>query len=86
MAVEQIAELRVGGQLIDAEGDREIVGLHLLLEAALELQQGGVLDEEHRQSAEVTVAQGVADLAWLACVEDTGYVLGDRVDEGAETK
>ena len=86
MAVEQIAELRVGGQFTDAEGGREVVGLQLALEAALELQQRGVLDVEQSQSAQVAVAQGVADFAWLACVDDTGYVVGDRVDEGAETK
>ena len=46
MAVEEIAELGVGGDLADAEGGGEVVGLQLVLEAALELQQGGILDVE----------------------------------------
>ena len=41
MAVEQIAELGVGGDLTDAEGGGEVVGLQLVLEAALELEQEG---------------------------------------------
>ena len=61
MAVEQIAQLRVDGDLTDTEGGREVVGLDLLLEAALELQQGRVLDEKQSEGTEVTIAQGVAD-------------------------
>ena len=86
MAVEEIAQLRVDGDLTDTEGGREVVGLDLLLEAALELQQGRVLDEKQSEGTEVTIAQGVADLAELACVDDTGHVVGYGVDEGAETK
>ena len=35
---------------------------------------------------EVTIAQGVADFAELAGVDDPGHVVGYGVDEGAETK
>ena len=44
MAVEEIAELGVGGNPRDAKGGGEVVGLPLALEAALELEQGGVLE------------------------------------------
>ena len=79
MAVEEIAEL--GVDLADAEGGGEVVGLQLVLEAALELEQGGILDVEQSESAEVAVAQGVADFARLACVEDTGYAVGGSTRE-----
>ena len=39
MAVEQIAELGVAGDLPDAEGGRQVVGLELVLKATLELKQ-----------------------------------------------
>ena len=86
MAVEEVAELRVDGDLADTEGGGEVVGLELLLEAALELQQGGVLDEEQSEGTEVTIAQGVANFAELAGVADAGHMVGHGVDEGAETK
>ena len=66
MAVEEIAELGVGGNPRDAEGRGEVVGLPLALEAALELEQGGVLDEKQCEATEVTIAQAVAYFAQLA--------------------
>ena len=39
MAVEQITELGVAGDLLDTEGGRQVVGLELALEATLELKQ-----------------------------------------------
>ena len=44
MAVDEIAELGVARDPRDAEGGGQVVGLDLLLEAALELQQRRVLD------------------------------------------
>ena len=52
----------------------------------LELEQGGVLDVAQSERAEVTIAEGVADLAQLAGVDDSGYVVGDGGDQGGETK
>ena len=46
MAVEEIAELRVGGNAREAKGRGEVVGLQLALEAALELKQGTILNEK----------------------------------------
>ena len=43
-------------------------------------------DVEQSESAEVAVAHCVTDFAQLACVDDTGYAVGNRVDEEAETK
>ena len=43
-------------------------------------------DEKQSEATEVTVAQGVADFAELASVDDTGYAVGDGGDEGMETK
>ena len=86
MAVDQIAQLGVDGDLVDAEGRGQVVGLKFALEAALELEQGTVLDEKQSEATEVTVAQGVADFAELASVDDTGYAVGDGGDEGRETK
>ena len=86
MAVEEIAELGIGGDFTDAEGGGEVVGLQLVLETALELEQGGVLDVAQSERAEVTIAEGVADLAQLAGVDDSGYVVGDGGDQGGETK
>ena len=60
MAVEEHAELRVGGDPSDAEGSAEVVGLQLPLEAALELEQGRVLKKAQGEGAEVAVAQGIA--------------------------
>ena len=45
MAVEQIAELGVAGDVLDAEGGREVVGLEFALEATLELKERPVLVE-----------------------------------------
>ena len=45
MAVEQIAQLGVAGDLLDAEGGGKVVGLELALKATLELKERGVLDE-----------------------------------------
>ena len=45
MAVEQIAQLGVAGDLLDAEGGVEVVGSELALKATLELKERGVLDE-----------------------------------------
>ena len=45
MAVDEIAQLGVDGDLVDAEGRGQVVGLKFALEAALELEQGTVLDE-----------------------------------------
>ena len=56
------------------------------LEAALELEQGTILDEKESEATEVTIAQGVADFIELASVDDTGYAVGDGGDEGRETK
>ena len=66
--------------------DGEVVGLQLVLEATLELEQGGVLDVAQSEGTKVTIAQGVADFAQLASVDHTGYVVGDGGDEGVETK
>ena len=38
MAVEQVAELGVAGDVPDTEGGGEVVGLELVLEATLELE------------------------------------------------
>ena len=46
MAVDEIAQLGVARDSRDAEGGGQVVGLDLLLEAALELQQRTVLDEK----------------------------------------
>ena len=78
--VEQIAELRVGSS--PTQVAERLLVCNWRWKRVVELQQRGV----QSQSAQVAVAQGVADFAWLACVDDTGYVVGDRVDEGAETK
>ena len=86
MAVEQIAELRVARDLLDAEGGRQVVGLELALEATLELKERAILDEEQCGGTEITIAQGEADFVELAGVDDTGYVVGDGGDEGLETK
>ncbi|MCY3641247.1 MAG: hypothetical protein OXH37_09565 [Gammaproteobacteria bacterium] len=86
MAVEQIAELGVAGDLLDAEGGRQVVGLELALEATLELKERAVLDEEHCGGTEKTIAQGVADLVELTGVDDPRYVVGDGGDEGLKTK
>ena len=59
---------------------------NLALEATLELEQRGVLDEKQGEGTEVTIAQGVADFAELAGVDDAGHIVGNGVDEGAETK
>ena len=56
------------------------------LEAALELEQGTILDEEQCEATEVTIAQGVADFVELTSVDDTGYAVGDGGDQGRETK
>ena len=45
MAVDDVAELGIGGNARDAEGGGEVVGLQTALEAALELEEGAVLDE-----------------------------------------
>ena len=86
MAVDEIAQLGVARDLRDAEGGGQVVGLDLLLEAALELQQRTVLNEKQSSGTQITIAQGVADFAQLAGVDDAGHVVGDGVDEGAETK
>ena len=72
--------------IVSAKATREkkpwkVVGLPLALEAALELEQGGVLDEKQCEATEVTIAQAVAYFAQLAGVDDTGYAAGDGVDE-----
>ena len=46
MAVDEMAQLGVDGDLSDAEGGGEVVGLELALKATLELEQRGVLDEK----------------------------------------
>ena len=43
-------------------------------------------DEKQSSGTQITIAQGVADFAQLAGVDDAGHVVGDGVDEGAETK
>ena len=86
MAVEQIAQLGVAGDLLDAEGGGEVVGLELALKATLELKERGVLDEKQSGDTEIAIAQGVADLVEMAGVDNTGYVVGDGGDEGLETK
>ena len=86
MAVDEIAQLGVARDSRDAEGGGQVVGLDLLLEAALELQQRGVLDEKQSNGTQITIAQGVADFAQLAGVDDAGHVASDGVDEGAKTK
>jgi hypothetical protein len=86
MAVDEVAQLGVDGDLVDAEGSGQVVGLMFALEAALELEQGTVLDEKESEATEVTIAQGVADFVELASVDDTGYAVGDGGDEGRETK
>ena len=60
--------------------------MELALEATLELQEGAVLDEEQCDRTEETIAQGVADFAELAGVDDTGHMVGDGGDEGLKTK
>ena len=86
MAVDEIAQLGVARDARDAEGGGEVVGLESALEATLELEQRGVLDEKQGEGTEVTIAQGVADFAELAGVDDAGHIVGNGVDEGAETK
>ena len=46
------------------------------LKATLELEQRRVLDEKQSDGTEVTIAQGVADFAELAGVDDAGHVVG----------
>ena len=86
MAVDEIAQLRVARDPRDAEGGGQVVGLEFALEATLELQQRTVLDEKQCEATQITIAQGVADFAQLAGVDDAGHVASDRVDEGAKTK
>ena len=86
MAVEEIAELGVDRDLMDAKGGGQVVGLESALKATLELEQRRVFDEKQSEGTEVTIAQGVADFAELAGVDDPGHVVGYGVDEGAETK
>ena len=86
MAVDEIAQLGVARDPRDAEGRGQVVGLEFALKATLELQQRTVLDVKQSDSAQVTIAQGVADFAQLAGVDDAGHVARDRVDEGAKTK
>ena len=63
-----------------------MLALEFALKATLELQQRTVLDVKQSDSAQVTIAQGVANFAQLAGVDDAGHVARDRVDEGAKTK
>ena len=63
-----------------------LLAWNLRWKATLELQQRRVLDEKQSDGTEVTIAQGVADFAQLAGVDDAGHVVGHGVDEGAETK
>ena len=86
MAVDEIAELGVARDPRDAEGGGQVVGLEFALKATLELQQRTVLDEKQCEATQITIAQGVADFAQLAGVDDAGHVARDRVDEGAKTK
>ena len=56
MAVDEMAQLGVDGDLSDAEGGGEVVGLELALKATLELEQRAVLDEKESDGTEVTIA------------------------------
>ena len=84
MAVEEIAELGVGGDLADAEGGGEVVGLQLVLEAALELEQGGILDVEQSESR--SSRAGRSGLCPVGVRRGYRLRSGNGVDEGAETK
>ena len=74
MAVDEIAQLGVARDPRDAEGGGQVVGLEFALKATLELQQRTVLDVKRSDSAQVTIAQGVANFAQLAGVDDAGHV------------
>ena len=51
MAIDQLAQLRISRDLLDAKDGAEIVALNGLLKAPLELQQRRILQVEHREAA-----------------------------------
>ena len=67
-------------------GGGEVVGAELVLEAALELQHGRVLEVEQGESTHVAILQGVPDLAGLARIDDLGGVQVQGDQERTKTK
>jgi hypothetical protein len=76
MAVDQIAQLTVHGDVVNTEDGAQVIALNLILKAALELQQRGVLEEEHSEAAQIAVAQKEPDLRLLAGVFDEIDMIG----------
>ena len=58
MAVEESAELGVDGDIADAEGGGQVVGLEFALEATLELEQRRVLNVTRSGTASVKACSG----------------------------
>ena len=84
MAVDQITQLAVAGNLAQPKYGREVVRLHRLLKASLELQQRGILEVEHGEDPQITVAKRVTHLRLLSGIGDAIDVLCDASQQSGE--
>ena len=86
MAVDELAQLRVSRHLLDTKGGAEVVALYGLLKAPLKIKQRRVLQEEHREAAQIAVPQAIGDLAGLSLVGDKVDVAGQAVAKREKSK
>ena len=81
-AVEQVADLVVAGNALDAEEGLAVGAGGLLLHAALEVEEGGGLQEEEGEGAGSGVGQRVALVATRTGIGQGGGRLAEGGHEG----
>jgi hypothetical protein len=86
MAVDDISQLSVRGNLTNGEDSAQVVALHLILKTPLKLKQGRILEIEHRVGAEVAVSQRVAHTVLSPPVIDRIDSFSQAIQQCAKTK